>query len=158
MTTRIESMIDAFAAGRMSRRELIAGVSGLVAAAAMGEGVSAQTTAPTFTVTSLNHIALRVPDVARSRDFYIKHLGMTVANESLPGNCFLNFEGGFLTLFRGDTPGLDHYCYSLPGYEVHEVAEKLRAGGIEPRIEGQRLYFSDADGITVQLAAPEHRP
>ena len=156
MNTKLGEMIDAFAAGRISRRELIAGVSGLVAAAAVGGSASAQTGSSTFTAAGLNHIALRVPDVARARDFYVKHLGMTVARDS-SSSVFLNFDGGFLALFRGDEPGMDHYCYSVEGYDVNAAAEKLRAEGIEPRIEGQRIYFPDADGLTVQLAAPEHR-
>lgn len=158
MNHSIESMIDAFAAGRISRRDVIAGVSGLVAAAAFGRGgaAAAQETAPTFRAAGLNHIALRVTNVPRARDFYLKHLGMSVARDS-PSSCFLNFDNGFLALFRGDEPRMDHYCYSVEGYDVNGAAEKLRAEGIEPRIEDQRIYFPDADGLTVQLAAPEHR-
>jgi hypothetical protein len=158
MSQRIEHMIDAFAAGRMSRRELIAGVSGMVAAAAVGAGgaARAQETASTFRAIGLNHIALRVTNVPRARDFYLKHLGMTVSSDS-PSNCFLNFPNGFLALFRGDEARMDHYCYSIENYSVTDAADKLRAQGIEPRIEDQRIYFPDADGHTVQLAAPEHR-
>jgi catechol 2,3-dioxygenase-like lactoylglutathione lyase family enzyme len=158
MNLRIDEMIDAFAAGNVSRRELIAGVSGLVAAAAMGRGAPVHAEdAPTFRAVGLNHMALRVTDVPRARDFYMKHLGTTIAREALPGNCFLNFDGGFLALFRGGEPRMDHYCYSVENYDVNVAAEKLRAHGIQPRVEGQRIYFPDADGLTVQLAASEHR-
>lgn len=159
MNQTIIELIDAFTRGRMSRRELIAAMSGLVAAAATGHTLPAHgdDAAPTFKALALNHIALRVTDVPRSRDFYMKHLGMTIANESLPNNCFLNFENGFLTLFRGNEPRLDHYCYSIENYEVQAVAAKLRSVGIEPRIEGDRLYFPDPDLHTVQLASPNHR-
>lgn len=158
MKPSVERMIDAFTAGRMTRRELIAGVSGIVAAAAAGYNgpAIAQETAPTFRAAGLNHIALRVTNVPRARDFYIKHLGMTISSDS-PSNTFLNFDNGFLALFRGDEARMDHYCYSIEGYEVQDAATKLRAQGIEPRIEDQRIYFPDADGHTVQLAAPEHR-
>ena len=52
MSQPLERMIDAFATGRMSRRELIAGVGALVAAAAAGTGgvAHAQETAPTGTL------------------------------------------------------------------------------------------------------------
>ncbi len=158
MNDPVTTMVDAFTTGRMSRRELIAAMSGLVAAAAAGHALPAHgdDTAPTFKALALNHIALRVTDVPRSRDFYMKYLGMTIANESLPNNCFLNFDNGFLTLFRGNEPRLDHYCYSIENYEVQAVAAKLRAAGIEPRIEGERLYFPDPDQHTVQLAAVNH--
>ena len=158
MASNIEQLIDGFAAGRVTRRELIAGVSGLVAAAAMGgsRAAHAQESAPTFQAAGLNHIALRVTNVPRARDFYIKHLGMTVTSDS-PSSCFLSFDGGFLALFRGDEARMDHYCYSVPGYDVNAAAEKLRAEGIEPDIQGQRIYFPDSEGLTVQLAAPDHR-
>lgn len=160
MSQHVERMVDAFSEGRMSRRELIAGMTGLLAAAGIGHttGARAEDVVPTFKAGGLNHIALRTPDVPRARDFYLKHLGMTVANESLPGNSFLNFDGGFLALFRGEEARMDHYCYSVEAYEVRDAAAKLRSQGIEPRVEGQRIYFPDADGLTVQLAAPDHRP
>lgn len=158
MDPNVEFVVDAFTSGRMTRRELIAAMSGLVAAAATGHTLPAHgdETGPTFTAKGLNHIALRVTDVARSRDFYMKHLGMTIANESLPGNCFLNFDGGFLALFRGNEARMDHYCYSVENYDVQDAAAKLRAAGIEPRIEGQRIYFPDPDLHTVQLASTMH--
>ncbi len=162
MNQTVSQMIDAFTLGRMTRRELIAAMSGLVAAAATGASLSARAedAVPTFKATGLNHIALRVKDVVKSRDFYIKHLGLKVANESLPNNCFLLAgEHSFITLFRGDPPKLDHYCYSIEGYDVNEAAAKLRALGIEPKIEGgDRIYFPDPDGHTVQLASPSHMP
>ncbi len=158
MSQPIERLIDAFAAGRLSRRELIAGVSGLVAAAAAGSGgaARAQDAASTFRAAGLNHIALRTPNVPRARDFYLKHLGMTLSGDS-PSNAFLNFPNGFLALFRGDEARMDHYCYGIENYDVTDAADKLRAQGIEPRIEDGRIYFPDADGYTVQLAAPDHR-
>lgn len=160
MDPNVEFVVDAFTSGHMTRRELIAAMSGLVAAAAAGRSLPAHgdETGPTFTAKGLNHIALRVTDVARSRDFYMQHLGMTIANESLPGNCFLNFDGGFLALFRGNEPRMDHYCYSVDNYDVQDAAAKLRAAGLEPRIEGQRIYFPDPDLHTVQLASTTHTP
>jgi catechol 2,3-dioxygenase-like lactoylglutathione lyase family enzyme len=67
------------------------------------------------------------------------------------GNCFT-------ALFKGDVPGMDHYCYSINDYDVQGAAKKLRAKGIEPRITDDRIYFPDPDGIEVQLAADDHTP
>ena len=53
---------------------------------------------------------------------------------------------------------MSHYCYSIPGYTVGKAAETLRGVGLEPRVRGQRIYFDDADGLEVQLAAPGLRP
>lgn len=149
-------MVEDYERGRMSRRQLIAHLTAFAATASAGPALAQQDT-PTFKGVGLNHIALRVTDVERSRDFYMKHLGMTVANQSLPGNCFLNVGDHFVALFRGSEAGMDHYCYSIENYNVNEAAEKLKAQGIEPRVTSGRIYFPDPDGLTVQLAAPEHR-
>ena len=87
-----------------------------------------------------------------SRDL---HLGLKVLRESGEENCFLG--GGdkdfFLTLFRGEKPGLNHYCYTVRDYNADKAEEKLKAAGLKPRREGgNRLYFPDIDGITVQVA------
>jgi catechol 2,3-dioxygenase-like lactoylglutathione lyase family enzyme len=42
---------------------------------------------------------------------------------------------------------------------IERTAEQLRAQGVEPRIRQDRpeLYFTDPDGITVQLSGKEYR-
>ncbi len=99
-------------------------------------------------------MALNVASVPKSRDWYIKHLGLKVLRESGEENCFLGSGGNdfFLTLFRGDKPGLNHYCYTIREYNADKAEEKLKAAGLKPRREGNRLYFPDIDGITVQVA------
>ena len=160
MEAQLDRILDRYEAGALTRRQLVTRLLALVA----GSGAStrlaaaeAEGEASTFSAVGLNHIALRVTDVARSRDFYVRRLGLKVARESLPGSCFLDCGDQFVALFRGEQPGLDHYCYSVPGYDQGRAASKLRAVGIEPRLSGGRIYFDDPDGIEVQLAAPEHR-
>ncbi|MGO9918919.1 MAG: VOC family protein [Isosphaeraceae bacterium] len=84
---------------------------------------------------------------------YIKHLGLKVTRDGGEDNCFLGAGNDFfLTLFRGDKPGLNHYCYSIGDYNVERAEEKLKSAGFKPRREGNRIYFPDADGIEVQVA------
>ena len=91
--------------------------------------------------------------MARSRDFYIKHLGLEVIRDGGEDNCFLGSGGDFfLTLFRGERPGLNHYCYAIKDYDADRAEEKLKAAGLKPRREGNRVYFHDPDGIEVQVA------
>jgi catechol 2,3-dioxygenase-like lactoylglutathione lyase family enzyme len=111
---------------------------------------------PTFRAVGLNHIALTVTDIRRSREFYVKHLGLTVTSES-NSSCFLTAGGNFVALFRGERPGLHHYCYSIEDYSVGVAAQRLRMQGIESRTQGDRIYFDDPDGLEVQLSSPDHR-
>lgn len=156
MLEALETTLREFEDGRIGRRQAMARLGALVAVVASGAGAAAQPAKedePTFRATALNHVALRVEDVARARDFYRRHLGLKVSSDNAPVNCFMNVGGNFLALFRGEEPGLDHYCYTVPGYDAADAVERLRAAGLEPRRTANRVYFDDADGLTVQLSA-----
>jgi hypothetical protein len=153
MEAIIERLVACFERGELSRRQLVAGVATLMAAAPQASAGEAAQQSPTFRAVGLNHFALRVSDIPRSRDFYIRHLGMEVMSESA-SSCFLRCGEHFVALFRREPAGMDHYCYSVEGYTVSGAAETLRAEGFEPRVTGNRIYFPDPDGIIVQLAAP----
>lgn len=161
MENHISHILRDYETGRLTRRQLIGHLGGLVAlAGGAGQLASQQNQAAggTFEATELNHIALRVTDVARSRDFYMKHLGLELAREGA-NNAFLNCGHNFVALFRGDQAGLDHYCYSVKNYDVAAAEEKLQAAGMKNiRRTSGRIYFSDPDGLTVQLAAERHAP
>ncbi len=158
----ITRWISLFEAGRMGRRELIGRLGAMMGTLA-GFGGLASAQEPerpksTFNAKGLNHIALRVTDLARSKKFYQTHLGMTVVRES-ESSAFLNCgEQHFVALFRGSQAGMDHYCYSIDDYDQKAAAKKLRAVGIEPELHGNRIYFDDPDGLQVQLAGPRHWP
>ena len=150
-----DTLVEDFERGLLSRRQLAARLMGLGAAlAVMPETAEArQGDNPTFQATGLDHVALNVRNVSRSRDFYVKHLGLKVIRESGEDNCFLGSNDGFfLTLFKGEQPGLNHYCYAIRGYNADQAEEKLKAAGLKPRREGNRIYFPDPDGIEVQVA------
>ena len=154
----VDDFVNEYDAGKISRRELVARMAGLAAAvAATRSTASAQESGGTspFKATSMNHIALRVTNVQESRDFYVKHLGFNITRDSAM-SCFLTMDNGFVALFQGDEPRMDHYCLSIKNYEVGEVTEKLKALDLNPRRSGNRVYFDDPDGLEVQLAAEEH--
>ena len=108
-----------------------------------------------FTAVEFNHMALSVSDVGRSREFYQTLLGLPVTSQS-PGSTFLGMGKNFLALFQASPAGLNHYCYSIRDYEVGRVVQTLDGKGLRPRREGNRVYFPDPDGLTVQLAEVGH--
>jgi catechol 2,3-dioxygenase-like lactoylglutathione lyase family enzyme len=153
-----ESLVQDFERGLLSRRQLVSRLMGLGAAlAATGRATDAlagQEQGPTFQATGLNHVAINVASVPKSRDFYIKHLGLKVTRDGGEDNCFLGAGDDFcLTLFHGEKPGLNHYCYTIRDYSVERAEEKLKAADLKPRREGNRIYFPDTDGIVVQVAS-----
>jgi catechol 2,3-dioxygenase-like lactoylglutathione lyase family enzyme len=154
-------LVADFEQGRLTRRRLATRLMGLGAALATLESTSFGQEAakvetavkPTFQAKGLHHIALDVTDVARSNDFYGKHLGLKV----IRGDENASFLGAdrefFLTLFQGAQPGLNHYCYAIDDYDADDAMERLAAAKLRPRREGNRVYFPDPDGITVQVAS-----
>jgi catechol-2,3-dioxygenase len=138
---------------RLGRREAVTRLAAVaLAMTGVGSLVQAKGSSSTFEARGLNHIALRVGDVGRSRDFYRKHLGMTVLSESKT-NCFLACgPDHFVALFEGE-PAMDHYCYTVDDYDASTVVGKLEAAGLKPRRTSNRVYFDDPDGLEVQLAS-----
>ena len=83
----------------------------------------------------------------------MKHLGLTLARES-KSSAFLNCGHNFVALFRGEVPRMDHYCYSVKDYDAGDAVDRLNDAGLSDiRRTGNRVYFSDPDKLTVQVAA-----
>ena len=111
----------------------------------------------TFKGTGINHVALRVTDIDRSRDFYQEHFGLPVVRQSA-SNCFLGLGKNFLALFKAEEPGLDHYCCSIESYDPAAVLAKLEPLNLNARQHGDRVYFDAPDGITIQVSSEDHQP
>ncbi len=155
MLPQIDRMLDAYDGGRLSRRTLMLQLTGLLGAAAVvGAAQDKPKPASTFQATDVNHIALRVTDVSRSRQFYEKHLGLTLRSDNSPNSVFMNVgKHDFLAMFHADKPGMDHYCYTVKGYTAGNAVKRLEAANLAPRRRGNRVYFDDPDGLEVQVSA-----
>jgi len=153
MEPMISEMLTQYEAGSLNRRQFI---QALVALASLGSAAAASQ--PPFKGVGLNHIAIRVTNVQRSRDFYQKLLGLPVIREAQT-NCFLGLGTNFLTLFQNQNPGLDHYCIAIQNFNIDSVVETLKAQGLNARRPRgtDRVYFPDPDGIEVQLSPIDHR-
>ena len=147
----ISRMLEDYDHGRLSRRQLIQGLVAITA------GCAAPASGSTFRGMALNHIAIRVTNVQRSRDFYQKHFGLPILHEA-ETNCFLGLGKNFLTLFQNPNPGLDHFCIAIQAFNADAVMEELKGQGLNPtRPSGSdRVYFPDPDGLTVQVSSVDH--
>ena len=155
METAISRMVQSYERGRISRRDLISGLALL----AVAPPPVAAAPASTFKGMGFNHLALDVTDIARSRDFYMKHLGMNVLRESA-NDCFLGLGPDFLALFKRPKAEMDHFCIAIENYEVGAVTAELKRQGLNPNQPSgtRRVYFPDPDGLTVQLSSATHGP
>ena len=160
MLDQIERMLEDYEKGRWTRREAAARLVVLagVFAGFTGTARGNQAPASTLKAVEVNHIALAVTDVTRSRDFYVRHLGLGIARQS-SNSCFLTCGNQFVAMFRSGEAGMDHYCFAIDGFDRDTVAEKLRAQNVTLHAGGgPGVTFRDPDGLEVQLVAPGHRP
>lgn len=158
----LDSLLTQYESKKLTRRQL---VSALLASAA-GASIlpaAAQTPSPVVIGRSMNHVSLSVSNVQRSADFYSRVLGMEII--SRPANGGLNMGLGtesFLGLYElGNPGGMHHLCIGVDNYNADALADKLRGHGIDANVNrdpanrtsgGDQLYFTDPDGILVQLA------
>lgn len=127
--------------------------------------------------TGLDHIVVRVEDMARMRAFYLDMLGCSVERELAP-NGLLQLRAGDdlidlvdvakpLGRLGGDAPArgapnMDHFCLNFRPFDFAEVRAQLAEHHVEVVDEGERngaggegwsLYIRDPEGNTVELKA-----
>jgi len=108
----------------------------------------------TLAATAVNHVALRVTDLATSRDFYVSHFGAVVQSES-DSACFLELPNGdFIALFPTDTPHIEHFCLTVPDYDADEAERWGHDRGLEVVRREDRVFVRDPDGLLVQVSGP----
>ena len=157
MKASISRLLEHYENGKITRRNLIGGIAALAARTATSAAAPPRSSA--LQGENINHVALRVTNVARSRDFYSKLLGLPVVRESSK-MCFLGLGRNFLALFGSSEAKVDHYCIGVKKYEVKKVTAELRSQGLNPRQPGgtDLVYFHDPDGFEVQLDWAGHQP
>jgi len=149
MVSEIEALVSAFQSGALGRRQFLQGVV-LAAVSSRERPVSA---------VSLNHVTLAVRDVAASRAFYERVLGTSEVSRQSNG-VNLGLGDSFLGLYDVEPKGrIHHFCVGVADFDLESHANELRELGVTPTIRQDRpeLYFSDLDGITVQLSDPRYR-
>jgi catechol 2,3-dioxygenase-like lactoylglutathione lyase family enzyme len=114
----------------------------------------------------MRHIALKVKDIAQSKDFYQRVLGMDVVWEPDSQNVYLSSGCDNLALHEapagsGAKPPqqLDHLGFVVESIErVKELEEEFRNQGVKilypfkvHRDGSASFYCADPDGIVIQL-------
>jgi catechol 2,3-dioxygenase-like lactoylglutathione lyase family enzyme len=158
MKEQIELMLRTYEQGRMTRRDLVAG---LVMLAAPG---AAAAPAPMKAV-NINHVTMTVSDIERTRAFYQELLDVPVIGQS-GFEIDLAIGGSFIALMKTNRPpGINHFCIGVPDYDPKRVAEFVTSRGLKPQVstgiqgvtfKEAQIYVPDPDGIRVQFSRPEY--
>lgn len=137
-------------------------------------GGMARTTVPADPVASdppavhplgLDHVLLRVSDLARAVAHYRLFFGEESSRSTDPGQVWFRAGGTWLGLeaaAAGESPRVSHFCINVTAFDHDEVAETLRGLGadmlpagpesLRTRFREQpRIRFRDPDGLVVEL-------
>ena len=158
----------------LTRRSLLGSFGYLAASRAL----SAQAAPPPIRVRSLNHMTLAVADPARSQEFYQGLFGLPVqARQGATTVLRIGSGPQFVALSKvgaNAKPGIHHFCMTVDNFDSERILHTLTAHGVtksdtastEPlkawvRVSREdtggakegtpELYFTDPDGIVVQL-------
>jgi catechol 2,3-dioxygenase-like lactoylglutathione lyase family enzyme len=116
---------------------------------------------------SLDHVNIRVSNVARTGEFYmrlfetpvLRNAALRAQPTSPPSEgFFLKFGDGYLAIsqaFAPDRPDLDHYSVGLRDYDKTRLTTKLQDSGIAvPPRSSTDVWVADLDGALMQLRQP----
>src|SRR5262245_46262462 len=161
MIEHVDRLLRKYEAGTLSRRALLAGIALLAAP----RSTVAQD--PMFRGRSINHLNIRVADVARSERFYRRLLGLPAVRPVVGAAFGLDFPaGGFISLCprsvascglraNGQPGDIDHFGIGVDGFDAARVEAQLKAAGFSgARNAGTSVFVTDPDGVSVQLSSP----
>jgi catechol 2,3-dioxygenase-like lactoylglutathione lyase family enzyme len=160
----ISDLIDHYEAGRLSRRELVSGLSMLAAAGAAAPALAQPTPPPALKPTGLDHVSILVSDLQRSTDFYGRVFGLVPVSED-PKNKIVrlgtkklspgaSFVGAVIVSLRQEPPAgkVDHWCFRIEGFDAKAATETLKAHGLTAQRNVEYgFYVTDPDGVVVQM-------
>ncbi len=108
--------------------------------------------------TGIDHVLLRVTDLAKSEQFYSKLFG-PVTQRNANGRIFFQVGKSRIAVTTADAAhpvGVDHFCVASPKFDYAEVTKKLEAAGAKvqpPEVQGAP-EFHDPENILVQVMTP----
>ena len=157
MNTLITDLVNRFERGGLTRRQLIQGLSALVAAGAASSPAAAQPAK--LQATGIDHTSVLVTDLQRSADFYARVFGLTPVSEDKANRILRLGTGGsgvnstLVSLRQQNPPGLiDHFAISVQGFNRESATQILKQHGLTPANNIEfGFHVKDPDGAVVQL-------
>jgi catechol 2,3-dioxygenase-like lactoylglutathione lyase family enzyme len=144
----IESLLDRHERGALDRTQL---VEGLAALARTATPAAAEELADGLRAVSVNHIAISVGDLERSKRWYRDLFHLRVLQES-DRVALLGFGRSLLVLRPSPVPGvIPHFMFGVARYDAAALETRLRSFGLDPRKDLDSFHVTDPDGLDVQV-------
>jgi len=163
MSAAIESLVEQFESRKMSRRQLVASITALVASAtsAAAQTPAAPAVSNLAQGRSLNHASLAVTDVEKAAAFYGTLLNAKVVSRPGNGGINLGLGDGFLGLYKLANPGtINHICIGVDNFDADRLAAKCKEMGVTATVDrnpanrtsgGDQLYIQAFDNHRLQI-------
>ena len=157
MDALISDLVTRFERGGLTRRQLIQGLSALVAAGASAGPAVAQT--PKLQAMNINPTSVLVTDLQRSADFYTRVFGLMPVSEDKANKILRLGTGGtgvtstLVSLRQQNPPGMiDHFAIGVQGFNRTTATETLKQHGLTPADNIEfGFHVKDPDGAVVQI-------
>lgn len=155
MKSVLDTMLDHYEQGKVTRRQNIKAASML--AVTSDAAPAALAAAPLQPIVSVNHIAISVSDLKRSRDRYTRILKLKVIQEN-EHYALLQFGNTQLVL-RSKTkkranlvPGtINHVMFGVAPYNGAALFQNLKDQGLDPKKDLKSALVKDPDNLLVQI-------
>jgi catechol 2,3-dioxygenase-like lactoylglutathione lyase family enzyme len=100
---------------------------------------------------TVNHIAISVSDLRRSKEWYCKTFGLRLIQES--DQCvLLGFGESMLALRPDANPGtISHFMFGIDQFDAANLEARLRDKGLDPQKDSDRFHVRHPDGLDVQV-------
>ena len=147
----ISEMVQRFERGTLSRRELIRGLSLLVAVSQTAHAAPAESG---IVPAGIDHVSILASNLQRSVEFYRNLFGLSVLSEDKGhGIVRLGREHVIISLrTEAPTGSVDHFGVKVEGFSKETVTRSLAKLGLTPQENWQYgFYVKDPDGVNVQF-------
>ncbi|HEV2387227.1 MAG TPA: VOC family protein [Candidatus Acidoferrales bacterium] len=160
MQDTITKLVEGYEGGRLTRRELIAGLTVLATAPARA---LASPQLPGAEAVTVNHIAVTVSDIRRSIGWYKEMFGLTAIEEKKEVAVLVLPQAGIRGprfIFRpGPRPGvITHFMLGVDQFNAGALAADLKRHGLDPRKDFSSYHVKDPDGLDVQVGDKNMQP
>jgi hypothetical protein len=150
----ISDLVTRYETGRLSRRDLIQGLTMLVATAA-AKGADGPAETPKLDCSGVDHVSVRVKDLQRSAEFYQSLFGLEPRGEDKEHRILRLGKGRHVIVsLRQDEPygQIDHFGLKIEGFNKDAATKLLTARGLVPKEDWEYGYYvRDPDNAVVQM-------
>jgi catechol 2,3-dioxygenase-like lactoylglutathione lyase family enzyme len=159
MVETIERMLTDLERGKLTRRQFVATLASLSAAALAVPGALAAQPAPAgFDAVSVNHITVKVPDLHKTSKFYQEFFGMPLRQQSATTH-ILGVGKSFFGIEQGDNQpaSVNHFDFGIENFNADAIRARLTELNLKFSGTSQESFkFTDPDGFLVQVNGPDY--